>query len=190
MHKSLVREEVREVCPECGSTEVVSLAELSDLVSTTSFQFSPDLAVWLIPPKSPDRPISKRRFLAFRNSVAFGAALATGLTVAIFALFGSLPSWPFGISILTLGAILSLHTWRSESQVASDEEVTLLKTHSVLYRAYLKRRRVWARLRYCCRCSLVTDPLTTSVRSLFEVHELTNQTGTLTTRRRNEVTLH
>ena len=167
-----------ESCPRCGNHDVMKMEDLAELVSTSSFQFAPDIKVWLMPPKSPDRPTPLKRRIAMRNSVAFGVSLILALFVTVFALTGSLPGWPVIVVIVTLGVHVGTRTWRTDSKAAEEEEAILLETHGELYRAYLNRRKVWARLRYCSKCSSVTDPVTLQSRSLFEVHELANRRTT------------
>jgi len=156
------------------------MAELTELMSGSVFQCPPDLAEWLTPPQSPTRPVSNRRRIAIRNSIAFGLALCAVLSVAFFALTGSTPTWPFAIPITGLGAIVCIKTWRTETKMAEYEESLQLDTYWELYRAYLSRQQIWSRLRYCCKCSIVVDPATNQTRSLFEVHELANRRTTTT----------
>jgi len=171
---SLFNRALVDLCPRCGSADVTSMEELSEIVKTTTYQFAPDIAEWLTPPQSPGRPVPKKRRVAVRNSVAFGIAMLVALSVAVFAISGGLPGWPIWVIIITLGLSVGARNWRTESKLAEEEEATLLETHAELYRAFLNRRRVWSRLRYCCKCSMVTDPVTMQTRSLFDVHELSN----------------
>ena len=161
-------------CPRCGSMEVTSMEELKELVTTAAYQFAPDISDWIMPPESPRRPVPRKRRVAVRNSIAFGVALVIALFVTVFALTGSLPSWPFWVIILSLGCSVGTRTWRTDSMHAEEEEAMLLETHAELYRAFLNRRKVWSRLRYCCKCSMVTDPVTLQTRTIYEIHELAN----------------
>ena len=172
--QSLFDRALSDRCPRCGSMEVTSMEELKDLVTTSSYQFAPDIADWIMPPQSPKRPNPRKRRVAIRNSISFGIALVLALSVSVFALTGTLPSWPFWVIILSLGGSVGTRTWRSDSKLAEEEEAQLLETHGELYRAFLNRRKVWARLKYCCSCSMVTDPVTLQSRTLYEVHELAN----------------
>ena len=175
IQQSLFDRALENCCPRCGNPEIMSMAEVGDLVSTSSCQFSPDLAEWLTPPQSPLRPESTRRRIALRNSVAFGVSLTIALSLAFYALAGMLPTWPFALPILALACTVGVRTWRSESKLAAEEEALKLETYRELYRAYLNRQEVWSRLRYCGKCSIVLDPTTLQTRSLFEVHELANR---------------
>src|SRR5471030_1819030 len=97
-------------CPRCGSPAYLSLDELSESYGDDNVQRQPDMTQWLTPPQSPVRPISVRRRIATRNSIAFGLALMAALSVACFALTGSLPSLLVAIPILALGGTLSYRT--------------------------------------------------------------------------------
>jgi len=162
-------------CPRCGSSEFSSMAELGDLVSTPSYEFSSDLAEWLSPPTSPDRPVSRRHRLGLRNSIAFGVVSFTVLTVANFALTGRMPTIPFLLIELTVASTVGIRTWRTESKLASNEDTLLLETHFERYRSYLHRRKVWSRLRYCFKCAMVIDPATLQSSTLFDMHELASK---------------
>lgn len=171
----LYQQPLGDRCLKCGSEDITSMEKLSELVATSADQFAPDIAVWLVSPQTPKRMAPKKRRLAIRNSVAFGIALLFALSVSVFALTGSLPGWPIWVVIVTLALSVSARTWRTESKVVLEEEAMLLETHGELYRAFLNRKKIWSRLRYCCKCSVVTDPVTLQTRSLFEVHELANR---------------
>jgi hypothetical protein len=159
-------------CPRCGSNEVSTMAELGDLVSTPSYEFASDLAEWLSPPEMPERPTSRRRRNALRNSVAFGVVWMTVLWVACFALTLSMPSAPFVVLSTAIAITVGTLNWRSESKKAQSMDSRQLEPHLERYRSYLHRRRVWSRLRYCFKCAMVVDPATQQTASLFEVHEL------------------
>ncbi len=159
-------------CPRCGSKEISSMAELGELISTPSYQFSSDLAEWVSAPQSPDRPVSHRRRIGLRNSIAFGLVWVIVFSVAYFALTGALPSLPFLILVLSSATVIAVRTWRGELKLADQEDNLLLDTHAERYRSYLHRRRVWSRLRYCFKCAMVVDPATLQATSLFDVHEL------------------
>ena len=163
-----------ERCPRCGGTDITSMDELSELVSTASYQFAPDVAQWISPPKSPERPVPQKRRVAIRNSIAFGISMVLALSVSVFAITGSLPSWILWFIIVTVGLSVSTRNWKTESRGAEEEEAILLETHAELYRAYLHRKKVWSRLQYCCKCSIVIDPANFQTRSLYEIHELAN----------------
>lgn len=178
IQQSLFDRALEDSCPRCGSADVVPMEELTSLMTGAGMECPPDLVEWLTPPKSPVRPVSTRRKIAVRNSIAFGLALVAALTVAVFALTGSTPSWPFGTTIGILACVVGVRTWRTETRLASEEEAFQLDTYWELYRAYLNRQHIWSRLRYCCKCSIVVDPATLQTRSLFEVHELANRRTT------------
>ena len=161
-------------CPECGNPITLSMAELRDLVSKPSSQFSSDLADWLAPPQRPVRPLSKRHRTGFRNSIAFGIVWMIVFSVTCFAFSGEAPNLVLTGGALFLALVLALFNWRSESKLAEKEDSVLLGVHWERYRAYLRRRRVWSRLRYCLKCGLVLDPVTQQSRTLFELHELAN----------------
>ena len=175
IQQSLFDRALDEGCPRCGGADVVSMEELGKMMSTPGFNCPPDLVEWLSPPESPSRPVSNRRRIAPRNAVAFASSLVLVLTVAFFALTGSMPSWIFFVPILALGCVTGIRTFRTETRMAIEEETLLLDTYWELYRAYLSRQQIWDRLRYCCKCSVVVDPSTHQTRSLFEVHELANR---------------
>lgn len=178
IQQSLFDRALEDSCPKCGSTEFLSLDELARLINDGRIHCPPDLSHWLRPPKAPGRPVSGRRRVAVRNSMAFGIALVAALTVAVFAVTGSLPAPGSALPILLMGTLLGFQTWRTESKLAAEEETLQLDTYWELYRAYLNRQQVWARLRYCSNCSIVIDPATLQTRSLFEVHELANRRTT------------
>jgi len=161
-------------CTRCGNSEVSTMAELRALVSTDNNEFSSDLAEWLSPPQRPKRPISKRFRSGMRNSIAFGVVWLIIFSAACFALSGSAP--PLILSMIAVGIAITVGVtnWRSESRLATKENNFLMAAHWERYRAYLHRRRVWARLRYCAKCGLVVDPVTLRSASLYEVHELAN----------------
>ncbi len=161
-------------CPRCGNTRISTMQELRDVVSSGTTDFSLDLASWLSPPQRPQRPPSKRHRTGLRNSISFCVVWVIILSVAYFALTGSAPRLPFAIGFILVGAFFGLRNWRSESKLATNEYKLLMATHVERYRAYLQRRRVWSRLRYCSRCALVIDPVTKQNTSVFEVHELAN----------------
>jgi hypothetical protein len=148
--------------------------ELHELVRSSAIEFAPDIAQWVSPPKSPDRPAPQKRRVAIRNSVAFGISMVVALTVSVFAVTGNLPSWIIWFIIATLGLSVSTRNWKTESKGADEEEAILLETHAELYRAYLHRKKVWSRLHYCFKCSVVIDPQTYQTRSLYDIHELSN----------------
>jgi len=162
-------------CPRCGSSEISTMSELGDLVSTPSYQFSSDLAEWLSAPQSPNRPVSKRRKVGIRNSVAYGLVSMIVFTVGFFALEGYAPTTPYVLIEVALGLFIGIKSWRTESKLAASEDSLLLETHVERYRSYLHRRRVWSRLRYCFKCAMVVDPATLQTSSLFDVHELANR---------------
>jgi len=95
-------------------------------------------------------------------------------SVAYFALTGKFPSPFFLVPVLLIGGVITYRTWKSESVLAAKEDKLLLATHFERYRAYLQRRKVWSRLRYCSKCGLVIDPVTMRDTSLYEIHELAN----------------
>ncbi len=175
IQQSLFDRALDEGCPRCGGADVVSMEELGKMMSTPGFHCPPDLAEWLNPPESPSRPVSTRRRIASRNAIAFAVSLVLVLTVAFFALSGSMPSWLVVIPILALGGVTGVRTWRTETRIAIEEETLQLDTYWELYRAYLSRQQIWERLQYCCKCSVVVDPTTHQTRSLFEIHELANR---------------
>jgi hypothetical protein len=109
-----------------------------------------------------------------RNSLAFGLFWIISITAACFALTGAAPNLYFSAASVAIAIAVGLSNWRSESRIASKEDTFLRKAHWERYRAYLHRRRVWARLRYCAKCALVIDPLTLQSASLFDIHELAN----------------
>jgi len=150
------------------------MLELRDLVSKPNSQFSSDLADWLIPPQKPRRPISKRHRTGTRNSIAFALFWMILITTACIALTGELPNMIFVAVALFFAVGVGLTNWRSESRLAAKEDTFLLNAHWERYRAYLQRRRVWSRLRYCPKCAMVIDPVTLQTSSLFELHELAN----------------
>jgi hypothetical protein len=150
------------------------MAELLDLVSKPASQFSSDMAEWLNPPQRPQRPTSRRHKTGFRNSVAFGLFWIAIIMAGSFALSGSAPN-PYTIAASILIAIVvGLGNYRNERRLANKEDAFLLQAHLERYRAYLVRRRVWKRLRYCPKCAWVTDLVTLQSSSLFDVHELAN----------------
>jgi hypothetical protein len=159
-------------CPRCGGKEISSMAELGDLISTPSYQFSSDLAEWLAAPQSPDRPTSNRRRVGRRNAIAFSIVWVIVFSVACYALTGALPSLPFGTLVVASACVVGIRTWRNESRLAAEEDHLMLETHIERYRSYLHRRRVWSRLRYCFRCAMVVDPQTLQATSIYDVHEL------------------
>jgi len=161
-------------CPRCGNSELSSMAELRDLVSKPSSQFSSDLADWLMPPQKPVRPASRRHHTGLRNSIAFGIVWVIVFSAACFALSGSLPNWIMFLIALSIAIVLGVSNWRSESKIAAKEDGFLLSAHWERYRAFLQRRRVWTRLRYCSKCALVIDPVTNQTASLYNLHELSN----------------
>ena len=161
-------------CPRCGNPEVSTMAELLDLVHKPSSQFSSDMVEWLQPPKRPTRPISKRHRTGFRNSVAFGLFWIALIAAGSFALTGNLPSPTLVIVSVVIAILVGISNWRFESRMAVNEDSVLLEAHWERYRAYLQRKRVWARLRYCPRCQVVIDPITFQSATIFEVHELAN----------------
>jgi hypothetical protein len=161
-------------CPKCGNSDLSTMADLLDLVSKPSSQFSSDMAEWLSPPKRPKRPLSKRHRTGFRNSVAFGLFWIILITVACFALTGAPPNIYYVLVALAMAVVVGFGNWRSESRLASQEDTLLLDAHWERHRAYLQRRRVWTRLRYCTKCGLTIDPVTSQTASLFNIHELAN----------------
>ncbi len=161
-------------CVRCGNPEVTTMAELLDLVSKRSGQFSSDMAEWLSPPQRPRRPTSKRHRTGFRNSVAFGLFWIVIIITACFALTGEQPNIYYVGVAIGVAVVVGFTNWRSESRLAIKEDKLLLDAHWERFRAFLHRRRVWTRLRYCSRCSLVIDPVTLQTSSLFDVHELAN----------------
>ena len=125
------------------------MAELLNLVASGSNQFSSDLAEWLASPKRPTRPFSRRFRNGIRNSASFAAVVILLVTGANYALTGVAPGWQVtSFAVLAAGAI-AWRNWATESAVARKEEGLLLTAHWERHRAYLQRRRVWARLRYC-----------------------------------------
>jgi len=161
-------------CPCCGNQDVSSMSQLRDVVSTSSNEFSSDLADWLSPPKRPTRPVSNRHRTGLRNSVAFGLVWVMVFSAAYFALSATLPSL-FTLGVVgVVGIVLGVANWRTESRLATKEDKLLLGAHWERQRAYLQRRRVWARLIYCSKCALVVDPITHQTASLYDVHELAN----------------
>ena len=161
-------------CPRCGNPSMPSMADLRDVVSSPSSEFSSDMTSWLSPPQRPSRPVSRRHRTGIRNSIAFGVVWTIVCTVASFALTGRAPAIGFEITIVAVALFVGIRTWRAESKLAAKEDKLLLATHLERYRAYLHRRRVWSRLRYCAPCGLVVDPVTRDTNSLFHVHELAN----------------
>lgn len=161
-------------CPKCGNRDLSTMADLQDLVSKPSSQFSSDMAEWLAPPKRPKRPLSKRHRTGFRNSVAFGLFWIVLITVACFAFTGAPPNIFYLLASFLVAVCVGISNWRSESRLAAQEDSLLLDAHWERHRAYLQRRRVWARLRYCAKCALTIDPITSQTASLFNVHELAN----------------
>ena len=161
-------------CPKCGNPDVASMAELLDLVSKQSGQFSSDMVEWLAPPQRPRRPLSKRHRTGIRNSLAFGLFWIGLITAACYALSGALPSLAFTGTAFAVAVCIGLINWRSEAKLAAKEDKFLLDAHWERYRAYLERRRVWSRLRYCSKCALVIDPVTLQTASIYNVHELAN----------------
>ena len=161
-------------CPRCGNSGLSTMAELRDLVSKPSSQFSSDLADWLVPPQRPVRPASRRHHTALRNSIAFGIVWMFVFSAACFALSGSPPPFFLTLAALVVAVVVGFSNWRSESKLAAKEDSFLLSAHWERYRAFLQRRRVWTRLRYCSKCALAIDPVTKQTASLYEVHELAN----------------
>ena len=161
-------------CPRCGNTRISTMSELREIVSSGTTDFSLDLASWLCPPQRPQRPNSKRHRTGMRNSISFGIVWVIILSVACFALTGTAPRWPFAIGFILVGLFFGIRNWRTESKLAASEYQLLMATHIERYRAYLQRRRVWTRLRYCSRCAMVIDPVTKLDTSIYEVHELAN----------------
>jgi len=161
-------------CPKCGNSQVSSMEELLNLVSTPSSQFSSDLASWLLPPQRPRRPLSRRHKTGIRNGIAFGLVWLIVLTVACFAFTHGLPNIPFALLSISIALVIGTRTWKAESKLAAKEDKLLLETHWERYRAYLQRRRVWSRLRYCAKCGLVADPATQQTTTLFDIHEIAN----------------
>jgi hypothetical protein len=151
-----------------------TMAELLDLVAKPASQFSSDMTEWLSPPQRPRRPMSKRHRTAVRNSVAFGLFWIVIITAACFALTGAAPNLYYIAVALAVALLVSIGNWRSESSLATKEDTFLLNAHWERYRAYLHRRRVWGRLRYCPKCGWVLDPVTAESSSIFDVHELAN----------------
>jgi hypothetical protein len=150
------------------------MADLLDLVQKGENQFSPDMAEWLSPPKRPKRPLSKRHRTGFRNSIAFALFWITLATVACFAFTGAGPNPVYFAVSVAIGIAVGVSNWRSESRLASREDKLLLDAHWERHRAYLQRRRVWARLRYCLKCAEAIDPLTGQTGTLFQIHQLAN----------------
>ncbi len=95
-------------------------------------------------------------------------------SVGSYALTGAIPHVGYALVFACISAIVGVRTYRSEKVLAEQEDQLLLETHWERYRAYLQRRRVWSRLRYCGKCGLVVDPVTQQTTSLFDVHELAN----------------
>ena len=164
----------KPVCPRCGNRNISTMAELRALVVSPTSEFSPDLASWLSPPKKPDRQISRRHRTGLRNGISFGMVWTITNCVAYFALTGRFPNPFFLIPVLAIGGVIAYRTWKNESVLAAKEDKLLLATHFERYRAYLQRRKVWSRMRYCSRCGLVIDPMTMRDTSLYEIHELAN----------------
>jgi len=150
------------------------MAELREIVSRPSAHFSADLAAWLSPPHRPDSPVSERFRTGLRNSIAFGVVWMIVFTVATFALTGSLPAWPYVTVALAVALYVAMRSWRTESILAQKDNDLMLEAHGERYRAYLHRRQVWSRLRYCPRCAIVFDLATLQSASLFDIHELAN----------------
>ena len=147
---------------------------LLQLVSGNSTEFSSDLADWLSPPQKPVRPVSKRHRIAIRNSVAFCIVWILIFSAGYFALAGTLPGLPIFAIVTLFAATFGLVNWRKEYGLATKEDRVLLQAHWERYRAFLHRKRVWARLFYCRKCALVIDPVTRQAASLYDVHELAN----------------
>ncbi len=168
------KEGTERCCPRCGNSDVSSMTELHARLSGPTNDFSADMADWLSPPKRPVRPVSRRHRTGMRNSIAFGVVWLLIFTAAYFALSGTLP----GIFTLTavglVGVGLGLWNWRTESALAGREDRLLRGAHLERQRAFLQRKRVWARLFYCGRCGMVIDPITHQTASLYDVHELAN----------------
>ncbi|AIE86658.1 hypothetical protein [Fimbriimonas ginsengisoli] len=162
------------LCPYCRNPQVYSMEELSELVSKPSFLFSADLAEWLTPPQRPVLELSRRHRTGLRNGVAFGVVCIIVFTVAYFALTGAAPSLAFATLTLVLATITGFRSWRTERALAASEDKLRLDSHRERYWAYIQRRQVWSRLRYCSKCAVVVDPVTMGKTSLFEVHELAN----------------
>lgn len=95
-------------------------------------------------------------------------------SIAWYALAGSTPNIYFDVVIVILAGYIGRRTFLTESSLARKEDELLSATHRERFRAYLLRRRVWDRLRYCSKCGLVVDPVTHATNSLYEVHELAN----------------
>jgi len=150
------------------------MAELREIVSKPTADFSADLAAWLTPPHRPESPVSERYRTGTRNSIAFGLVFLIVFTVATFALTGSLPPLPFTSVAIALAIYVMLRSWRTESKVAKRENDKLLETHAERYRAYLHRSQVWGRLRYCPRCAVLFDVSTLQTGTLYDLHELAN----------------
>jgi len=164
----------RACCPRCGNSDVSTMAELLDLVSKPSSQFSSDMTDWLSPPQRPRRPTSKRHRTGLRNSIAFGLFWILIMTAGCFALTGAAPNLIFAFVTVAVAIMVVITNWRSESRLASREDKFLMDAHWERYRAYLHRRRVWSRLRYCSKCALAIDPITHQTSTLYDVHELAN----------------
>ena len=161
-------------CPRCRSIDISSMATLRDIVSSGSNEFSSDLADWLSPPQRPKRPVSRRHRTGLRNSIAFGIVWILIFTAGYFALTGQFPG-VLTFSGVTISAFaLSFTTWRTESRLATKEDQLLMGAHWERFRAFLHRRRVWARLIYCRKCGLVVDPVTRDANTIYQVHELAN----------------
>jgi hypothetical protein len=150
------------------------MAELLELVSKPSSQFSSDMSAWLSPPKRPRRPTSKRHRTGLRNSIAFGFFWIVLIATACFAFTGGLPTPTFGAAIIAIAIVITIANWRTEAKLAANEDKFLLDAHWERYRAYLHRRRVWTRLRYCSKCAVAIDPVTLHTSTLYDVHELAN----------------
>jgi hypothetical protein len=161
-------------CPRCRSKDISTMATLKEIVSSGSNEFASDLADWLSPPKRPKRPVSRRHRTGLRNSAAFSIVWILIFTAGYYALAGHLPGVTF-LSIVSASAlIMGFTTWRTESRLATKEDQLLMGAHWERHRAFLHRRRVWARLIYCRKCALVVDPVTRDSNTIYHVHELAN----------------
>ena len=171
------------ICPLCRSKDISSMAALREVVSSGSNEFSSDLADWLSPPQRPKRPVSKRHRTGLRNSFAFGVVWVLIFVAGYFALSGQLPGAFIATGVVISAVVLSFTTWRTESRLAIKEDQLLLGAHWERFRAFLHRRRVWARLIYCRKCGLVVDPVTRDSNTIYQVHELANSKVKSETRR-------
>ena len=161
-------------CPTCGRKSLQTIDECRNLMASQSSTFFSGLVAWLNPPTRPVRPVSNRHSTSRRNGIAFAFVWMAICTVAWIAFQGTAPNSIFGAVVLAIAVYIGVRTWQSESKLAAQEDEFLIATYIERYRAYLSRRRIWARLRYCSDCRCCVDPVTRRTKSLFEIHELIN----------------